>query len=374
MRYNCIYYILLLFGNYGAFSQNQIGQDLLPSPQDTLYFMTDKLPENIRIGNPGANKWNQIFLNAPFAKSTIFHPASQGNYSKDFEGADMVIIKGEEETYLKRNGDELMILGYSGIDFLGYGIKSVCKFEKPYIWLETPIEYDSYHQYSGKLIVPLPISHLPSQYTKYLPYSPNEIRVVFDLVRDDYNDAHGELNLPQYSFDVLKQTRVLTTTKRLEIRRKDIPWQNVSSLIPGNAFGSGTKKTEHWFFNEFEKMFVSRILVSEDERSIQEVEYRVDRYRQLLENDLEGKPNIFAFPNPTFGKLKFDLNNLTPGYYTIKVFNVLGIELWKDKIYINQSKTISEDFSHLKKGTYFYGLENEKGRTIVTKRLVILRP
>jgi len=85
-----------------------------------------------------------------------------------------------------------------------------------------------------------------------------------------------------------------------------------------------------------------------------------------------GVPNMFVSPNPTYGHVLFFTENLKKDTYEIRVFNIIGIDLWKSSYLIRNDRTIEVDLGHLRKGTYFYSLKNSYGQIITTKRLVIL--
>jgi hypothetical protein len=85
-----------------------------------------------------------------------------------------------------------------------------------------------------------------------------------------------------------------------------------------------------------------------------------------------GAPNLFVSPNPSYGHVLFFTENLKKDSYEVRVFNIIGIELWKSSFLISGDRTLEVDLSHLRKGTYFYSLKNSYGQIITTKRLVIL--
>ncbi|MBK7425905.1 MAG: T9SS type A sorting domain-containing protein [Saprospiraceae bacterium] len=69
-----------------------------------------------------------------------------------------------------------------------------------------------------------------------------------------------------------------------------------------------------------------------------------------------------------------DLVGLSAGNYTVKIINILGMAVWSEKYYVNGSRTIRVELDDFKRGTYLYALINDKGRTITTKRLIVLKP
>lgn len=110
-----------------------------------------------------------------------------------------------------------------------------------------------------------------------------------------------------------------------------------------------------------------RIYFEQNDKSLDAQALKLRAKRQQ-----NGAPNLFVSPNPTYGHALFFTENLSQDTYEIRVFNIIGIELWKSSYLIRGDRTIEVDLSHLRKGTYFYSLKNSYGQIITTKRLVIL--
>ena len=50
------------------------------------------------------------------------------------------------------------------------------------------------------------------------------------------------------------------------------------------------------------------------------------------------------------------------------------MEQWSRTYYIDGNRTEKVDVSELRKGTYLYSLSNEQGKTLSTRRLIVVRP
>ena len=87
-----------------------------------------------------------------------------------------------------------------------------------------------------------------------------------------------------------------------------------------------------------------------------------------------GGPSITAIPNPVINDVRFEVTNLSAGNYAIRIKNILG-ELKAYKTFtFTSTDYIPIDIKDLRKGSYFYVLEDEAGNVISTKRLIVLRP
>ena len=86
------------------------------------------------------------------------------------------------------------------------------------------------------------------------------------------------------------------------------------------------------------------------------------------------KPDIFAYPNPSYDVVRFQLSDLPNGKYQLKLFNILGVSVRDTFVEVdNRRKTIALDLSDLQRGTYLFRLQDAKGRTIKTKRVVLIQ-
>ena len=87
-----------------------------------------------------------------------------------------------------------------------------------------------------------------------------------------------------------------------------------------------------------------------------------------------GREDVFVYPNPSYGQVRFDFVNLPTDTYSLEIYNILGLKLRSEEVEISGSRTVQFDFSDLDKGTYIYRLVSSSFRTIRTKRLVIVEP
>ncbi|MFT5801658.1 MAG: hypothetical protein ACI956_001467, partial [Nonlabens sp.] len=88
----------------------------------------------------------------------------------------------------------------------------------------------------------------------------------------------------------------------------------------------------------------------------------------------KGKADIFAYPNPAINDVRFDFINLPTDTYDLKIYNILGVEVYSQKYNIANRRTIKMDLSYMRKGTYLYSLVDSKGKPVTTKRLVVMKP
>ena len=93
-----------------------------------------------------------------------------------------------------------------------------------------------------------------------------------------------------------------------------------------------------------------------------------------MQNLASVRPDIYVSPNPAISDVRFEFFNLSPGTYKLSIYNIIGQEEWSKMYTINGNYTEQVDISKLKKGAYLYSLKDERGRTLSTKRLMVIRP
>jgi Secretion system C-terminal sorting domain len=85
------------------------------------------------------------------------------------------------------------------------------------------------------------------------------------------------------------------------------------------------------------------------------------------------KPDIFAYPNPSYNVVRFQLSDLPSGTYKLKIFNILGVPVREVEAEVDgPRKTIAVDLGELQRGTYLFRLQDKTGHTIKTKRVVLI--
>jgi hypothetical protein len=175
-------------------------------------------------------------------------------------------------------------------------------------------------------------------------------------------DGHGEVNSPTSRYDVFRERRdvEVVLSKGAGPSELNLP----TGFMPGRAY----------FFHSNSVPFPIAIVQTDAMNKAKQVEYVTHPWAGQVIQQLPRKPDIFVYPNPSFGTVRFDLLNLPTGYYDLEIYNILGMLIRTERIFANGVKTLPLDLSRLKKGTYIYRLVDSQKNTIRSKRLVIITP
>ena len=84
-------------------------------------------------------------------------------------------------------------------------------------------------------------------------------------------------------------------------------------------------------------------------------------------NTVTNENNGFkVYPNPTTGKIKFDVDITDAGKYALSVYNVMGQKVYSNTINISGHYTSQLDLSDFSKGLYLFTLSGP-GQTLEKK-------
>lgn len=361
-------------------AQITITNDYFPVAGDTLFTATDNLP-SINIGTGGANQvWDFSNLQAPFTTQSVIKDADAGDFAAQFPSATILTdFDAGGEAYFRTSDDAYEFMGYAGTDPTGFlGMDLTVRFDPPTLERQAPLQYEDQYMNEATASIPFSADLLPSEVFDNFPITPDSIRIRFTTSRANEIDAWGTLSIPGDTYEVLREKRIAVQDIRLDIKIGFFPWQDITDLlaaVAGDFLGQDTTITYNYYSNEAKEVIAS-VNVSDDESTIESVTYKVidiptstSTIRTLTSN-----ADIFAYPNPAIDSARFEFSSLPKGQYTLRIYNILGIVIWEKEYEVMRDKTVVVDLGKFKKGTYLYSLQNDTGKTIATKRLLIIRP
>lgn len=385
MKKNILFLILAIMSS-NLVAQITVTNATFPAPGDTLRTVIDTDP-NINLLEPGEDlTWNFTFLNGPVFENIILD-ASQGASFADFPNA--TIMTGQTplaETYFQTTATSYTALGYSGQDPIGLGLEVAFKNTPPLVERVSPLNYDDDNNSSSFVSVPFAWDDLPTELTDSLPLppdiSPDSIAIEVSTTRIETVDAWGKVVLPVGTYEVLRVRRLDMTDASVKALIPTFPgfpsiWIDVTSFLgPANSLLGGDTTLTYRYYNDESKEPIAIIRADPIDETPVNAEYKsADPNTVSVIKLYDKKPNVYAYPNPAIDQVRFDVMNIPNGKYDLNIYNILGVKIWsKEYNFTNSADTIQLDINNFKKGTYLYSLVNEKGKTLATKRLIILRP
>jgi len=330
--------------------------------EDTIYYAREYFPDRDIMTQPGpAQIWDFRSLRAPYGTTRNIMVTGDRTHAQFVNGsqADAILeLTGNTSQVVQVIQDNIMCPD-------GRLTYTMTPAYKPF-YRGVLGEHTSY---KGKMITSFPWpKHLTCGWTP--PQLPDTCRITYTINEDIDVDGEGTLYLPTEVSSVNRQHVVRKSAIRIETRTGFL-WRDVTALVPG----------VHLVHNEEFYRFVSadiglmmaEVEINEKAQPIK-IEFKTHPIATRIVADEPNRPDIYAFPNPSFDIVRFQLSDLPSGYYKVRVLNILGTPVKEVEVYVdNPRKTITMDLGDLQRGTYLYRLQDSQGRTIKTKRVVLIQ-
>ena len=375
-RYAVVVVLIVFLMGGSVHGQITITSQQFPKNGDTLVMASDNLPSGLNIPGPGENReWILGNLEAPFATRLMFLQASEGLGAEYFPGASLVSkLENGIEAYYKIENGKFVFLGTYGEDPLQFGLKLAIDYGSGMVDRKAPLNFGDEYSSSSEARVPFSADDLPPEVLDQLPVVPDSLRINIRTKREVAVDGWGIIHIPGGSYEVLRERRTEERTVELEAKIGFLPWFDITGLLPDNDFLGALNSVSYHFISDEEKEPIAEIFLNADESQVLRVLYKGDDFVTNVKDPRALKPGVYAYPNPAIVNVRFEFTNLPAGDYELRIFNILAAEVWSQRYYVDGLKTVKADISNLRKGTYLYSLINSEGKTLVTRRLVVLRP
>lgn len=371
-----------------ASAQITITNATFPVAGDTLVYSVDNNPVGINPATaPGTDQvWMFGSLTEDAVESTVFSAANTGMHSIEFPGAELVIKNIAGESYFNVTSSQFEALGFAGTDPNGFGLDVNIHYTPSLLERWSPMMFLDLKNITSSLSMVFPTDQPPlDAFFAGLPVNVDSMRIRRTTARQNVVNAWGTCQIPGGSYPVLrnKQTDYITTA--LDLHAEPIPgfgyfWVDATNFIPpgsggglGDLIGTDTVVT-YKFLSGTEKEEIASAQMNNDQTMVANVRYKKLATTDAADLTAPGTASISAFPNPAIDWVRFDYVNLPSDEYTLKIFNIIGKEVWKETYQLTGTDHFRVELDKFKKGTYLYSLANKKGNVIGTKRLVVLKP
>lgn len=366
---------------FSAPAQITVTSATFPGAGDTLRYARAFAPVLPDLSTPpgGSQLWDFTGLGLDESFETVYQPAGAGQNTGNFPGAELVVISNTGESYFNVTSAKFELLGYAGGDPANFGIEVTAKFAPPIIERRSPMNFFDINQQTTDLSLPFSTDELPDSLIANIPgiQLVDSIRIRVNYQRLDVVDGWGTLKIPGGQYPVLREKRTEYTTTALDVH-SFLGW----IPVPGGPGGGGlldflgTDTTIAFrFLSNTEKEEIAVVTFTNDLSAAEAVRYKNNAPASpVIHVSAPGNASIQAFPNPATEWVRFDCTNLPTDDYTLKIFSIIGKEVWKNTYTLSGNKSIRLELNEFKKGTYFYSLEDRKGNIIGTKRLVVVKP
>ncbi len=369
--------LYLLFLSFGLFSQPVLTSAYFPKSGDILRTNIARNPD-ITISAPGPNQvWDFSRVNGRNVLTSEYKPADQAQAYQDYQDADIFLpIPPSFERFFASDTKMFNEIGFTSLDPIVQLLSFNVRYNEPYTLYRAPLKYEDVSRQETSFFTTFPFDTLPDTIVNQVPptFRPDTISVRVFIKRSDKVDAWGTLHLPSNSYSVLRQKNIEIRRTRIFAYSPVLGWSDATDIIKGFFSGLPVEpdtSITYSFFSETNSGPVAVIQVD----SIGGVASLTYGGWATATKNPGGQTSITAKPNPTYGKVNFTFDNLTPGRYHLEILNILGKPVWDNYYNINSThKVIKENYFFLPKGTYLYSLSDSQNRVLTIKKLIVLKP
>lgn len=372
--------LLFLFSGVlstGLIAQIEVTNATFPALGDVLLTSTEFNPEGILPGDSGAEvTWD--FSSLPFLTSdeTTYLDAAEGSAAGELPNADLLETGIAGETYYQTTDTEFLILAGKGTDPTGFGVEALVRFNPPIIERRAPMNFGDIHTSESDASFAFGAEVIPDSLLEGIPFTIDSVRIRINQTRTDEVDAFGMVTIPGGTYEVLREKRSQVRSTRVDVL-SFFGWTDVTDIIAGLIgidAGLGEISTVNYlYFNNEEKEIIANITADESGETVTSITYKfidiMDNTDDLGLNDSQ----VIASPNPANAEVAFNFRDIETGNYTLKIHNTLGVAVWQKDYFLNGNESKTIDLNNFQNGTYIYSVLNEKGETLLTKQLIVVK-
>ena len=333
--------------------------------EDTIYFGKDYLPDPRMLTMTGpAQVWDFRSLKAPYALSRRIVTSGERD-GKMFAN----LVNGKQtDAILQISGKVIQmvqVIENNPVCVGGRLSYSLTPAYKPFFIGVLGEEYT----YRGKMIS---VFVWPRDMTCVWtpPQLPDSCRVTVTMVEETVIDGEGALYLPTEMAQVYRHKTQIKRAYKVEIKTGKT-WRDVTSLVPGIRLLTTTSLIR--FVSVSSGIPLAEIMLDSNEDPAS-IEFKTHPMVTRIFTEEPVRPDIFAYPNPSYDVVRFQLSDLSHGLYKLKIFNILGVPVKEVEIEVDDKReTIALDLADMQRGTYLFRLQDKVGRTVKTKRFVLIQ-
>lgn len=380
-RFYILCAICLLTNSLAA--QNTYTNASFPVAGDTLFTAFDNMPDRnlIKITPPAPNQtWDYTSLQSPPELGTAVRNAAEGSAAAAFPSARFVLKLEDAEIYVKSTPNLQEIVGISGPSPLNQDERINIPYSNPAVFRKAPIAYGDTYTDLQVFRISAAAKDIPFLDSLQLPITPDSIRLgtKTDLVAKA--DAWGKLILSSGTFQVLRVKETSYVQRTVEAKVPFLGWLDISGILTDSLGALPLKDTtiSYVFWSNLVKEPVARLIVVDD--TLRSVEYKTRKdvsTSTFIPNTKNDVRTFVAYPNPMIDRVRFDIKGYQSGDYYIRIYDIVGRKVFEEKVKVTNNTTTNittfrYQIPNLRKGTYLYNLSDKKGKSIVTKRLLVM--
>ena len=370
--------VLLFLLLNGVFHQLQaqitVSNTVFPVVGDTLHYAFGNQAGAInQIFTPpgGVQQWDLSNLQATQYWNPVMQDPSTGADHAFFQGATILYNppNSSSEAYLQVTGNQVLGMGYAGLDKLGLGLDILFQ-NKPSLEVSwAPVNFFDIHQSAANVLTAFDAPIAPPVLLNLVPAADSfRIRVTYQRIASI--DAYGTMTIPGGTFDVLRKKQTEYKSTAVDVKVAPLGWIDISTiggqqLLP---LGTDTITTFH-FLNDVSKEEIAICTLNTGQNTVTGVQYKAVNVPSRVNAALLDR-GVLIYPNPAHDMVYVHFNRQTGAELQFELLDIRGqVILRQNGQLVPGESDIHISVSSLPLGLYQL-LVRENGNLLIGKRLV----
>ncbi|MBK8968688.1 MAG: T9SS type A sorting domain-containing protein [Lewinellaceae bacterium] len=309
-------------------AQITITNSVFPAVGDTLHYHFGNQPGAInQIFTPpgGGQVWDLGNLQATQTWNQVMKNPATGMKSASFPSASVLFnpLNSSAEVYWQVTGNQILDLGYYGLDPLGLGLTLLFKKLPGLEQSWAPINFFDIHQSSSNVLTAFDAPLAPPVLLNLVPTA-DSFRIRITYQRLGSVDAYGTLTIPGGSFDVLRKKQTEYKSSAVDVKVAPLGWIDISTIGGQQVLPLGTDTiTTFHFLNDLSKEAIAICTLNTAQNMVTGVQYKnlstpSATYTPALNTEM------VTYPNPVHNTLYVHFTNETGATYQFQLLNAQG--------------------------------------------------
>ena len=296
-------YLLALGFTLPVTAQITIGNAVFPVVGDTLHFAFGNQPGAInQIFTPpgGGQQWELSNLQPTQSWDQIMKNPQTGTASAFFPGASILFnpLNSSDQVYLQVTGNQVLDMGYFGLDELGLGLNLLFKKVPTLEQSWAPVNFFDIHQSTSNVLTAFDAPIAPPFLLALVPTADSfRIRVTYQ--RLGVIDAWGTLAIPGGTFEVLRKKQTEYKSKAVDVKVAPLGWIDISTIGGQQILPLGTDTiTTFHFLNNVSKEAIAICTLNTAQNAVTGVQYKVVSQPVGTDDVVPEQEHFSIYPNP----------------------------------------------------------------------------
>lgn len=355
-------------------AQITVTNAVFPAVGDTLHYLFGNQPDAINqiFTPPGfGQQWNLSNLQPNQTWKQVMQSPQAGSANASFPGATIMYQppNSNNEVYLQVTGDQVLDMGYAGLDPLGLGLDLLFQNKPGFQVSWAPVNFFDLKASNSNILTAFSAGSAPPILLNLVPTADSfRIRVTMQSISSI--DATGTLSIPGGTFDVLRKKQTLYRSIALDVKVQPLGWIDISTIGGQQILPLGTDTlTTFHFLNDLSKETIAICSLNTAQNTVTGVQYK-DLSLPTSTEWTDRKVDFSVFPNPVHHTLYVQIKTDDASGMRLRLVDIQGrIVLEQAAAGFGKEKDNMLPIAHLPSG--FYTLILERNGLIIGKERVV---